>query len=269
MSVAVPTEDAGKVTVVLPVKNVASIIGPCLESLRWADEVLLVDGQSTDDTLKLAAKFPNTRAVQHPSTDIRVIVQESQHLAQHPWVFWFCADEICTAELGAEIRQKTAAAPSDVQYFMVPSRTMQFGVDCGEGETFPRLWRKGSALFALKRMHEMPDFTGRFETLTGHYWHVNNPNIRTIIPKFLRYEYVDAQKASDADCARVNTSFWHQLARFNYYAIKVYWPRRRKGASTTLLAMTYGMGQSIRHLMLIDEIRIRRGETIRDTHGWG
>jgi glycosyltransferase involved in cell wall biosynthesis len=263
-----PSSEAGKVSVVLPVKNVAAIIRPCLDSLRWADEVLLVDGQSTDETLKIAAEFPNARAIQHPSKDIRVIVQESQSLAAHPWIFWFCADEVCTPELGAEIKSRVAEAPPDVHYFMVPSRTKQFGVDCGAGETFPRLWRKGTAKFALRRMHEMPDFDGKAEDLLHFYWHVNNPNIRTIIPKFLRYEYIDAQKATDADCARINTSFYYQLARFNYYAFRVFWPHRKKGAAATLLAMTYGIGQSIRHLMLIDELRIRKGETIRDTHGW-
>ncbi len=167
------------------------------------------------------------------------------------------------------IKKRVAEAPADVSHFTVPSRTKQFGVDCGEGETFPRLWRKGAAKFAFQRMHEMPDFDGKSENLVHHYWHINNPNIRTILPKFLRYEYVDAQKATDAECARVNTSFLFQLARFNYYAFKVYWPQRKKGAAATLLAMTYGMGQSIRHLMLIDELRIRRNETIRDSHGWG
>jgi (heptosyl)LPS beta-1,4-glucosyltransferase len=260
---------AAKISVVLPVKNVEGIITACLESLRWADEVLLVDGQSKDRTLEIAATFPNTRAIQHPSSDIRVIVQESEPLAAHPWIFWFCADEVCTPELAAEIRDRIQRASAEVTHFMIPSRTRQFGTDWGEGETFPRLWRKGVARFPLKRMHEMPDFTGRAEALAGYYWHVNNPNIRTLLPKFLRYEYVDARSATDAACEQVNPSFFYQLGRFNYYAIRHYWSNRHRGVAATLNALSLGMGQLIRHLMLIDELRIRRGETTRDTHGWG
>jgi glycosyltransferase involved in cell wall biosynthesis len=261
--------DESKVTVVLPVKNVAGIIRECLESLRWADEVILADGQSTDATHEIAAQFPNTRIVQHPSKDIRVIVQDTEKLAAHPWIFWFCADEVCTPELGREIKERVAIAPSDVTHFLIPSKAKLFGADFGEGHTFPRLWRKGTAKFALRRMHEMPDFEGRAEILKEFYWHVDNPNIRTILPKFLRYEYVDAQAASDAECEKVSRSFFFQLLRFNYYAVAHYWPKRKLGIPAALHGLSMGMGQLIRHLLMIEEARIRRGETIRDTHGWG
>jgi glycosyltransferase involved in cell wall biosynthesis len=260
---------AGKLTVILPVKNVAGIIEDCLQSLSWADEVILADGQSTDGTHDIAARFSNARIVQHPSKDIRVVVGDTEREASYSWIFWFCADEVCTPELGAEIKRRTAEAPADVTHFMVPSKIKMFGVNFGEGMTFPRLWRKGSAKFPLKQMHEMPDFVGRSESLSGYYWHVDNPNIRTIMPKFLRYEYVDAQHASDDECRRVPQSFFRQLARFNYYAIRTYWPHRKLGVAAALHGLTIGMGQLIRHLMLIDEARIRAGETIRDTHGWG
>jgi glycosyltransferase involved in cell wall biosynthesis len=258
-----------QVSVVLPIKNVAGILQECLESLRWADEVILADGQSTDGTHEIAARFPNAKLVQHPSKDIRVIVQDTEKLAAHPWIFWFCADEVCTPELGREIKERVAVAPPDVSHFLIPSRLKQFGIDFGEGQTFPRLWRKGTATFPLQRIHEMPSFVGRAEALVGHYWHVDNPNIRTIVPKFLRYEYIDAQHASDAECGRVKQSFFYQLARFNYYAIAHYWPKRKLGVAAGLHGLTMGMGQLIRHLMLIDELRIRKGETIRDSHGWG
>lgn len=271
MSTAGSVSDRGdaKVSVVLPVKNVAGIIGACLDSLVWADEIILADGQSTDGTLEIAARYANARSVQHPSKDIRVIVQDTEKLATHPWIFWFCADEVCPPELGREIRERVAAAPPDVSHFMIPSKTKQFGVDFGEGQTFPRLWRKGSATFPLKRMHEMPDFVGRADALTAFYWHVDNPNVRTILPKFLRYDYVDAQHASDAECDAVPKSFFYQLARFNYYAITHYWPKRRLGIAGGLFGLSMGIGHLVRHLLMIEEARIRRGETVRDTHGWG
>lgn len=262
-----PPHDA-KISVVLPVKNVAGIVRPCLESLSWADEILLVDGQSTDGTLQIAAEFPNVRVVQHPSKDVRVLVQANEPQASHPWILWFCADEVCDPSLGDEIRARVRSAPPDVSHFYIPSKVRQFGVDLGQGEPWPRLWRKGTAKFPLRQMHEMPEFVGRSETLANSYWHVDNPNIRALIPKFLRYEYVDARHASDEACAKVNSSFFYQLARFNYYSIRFFWPNRKHRAAGTLLGLTFGMGQLIRHLMLIDENRIRKGETIRDSHGW-
>lgn len=256
------------ITVILPVKNVAAIIRDCLDSVRFADEVLLVDGNSTDGTLDIAARYPNVRVIQHPSKDIRVLVAESEPLARNPWILWLCADEVVTPGLAAELPKQCSEAETDVNAFLVPSRNNLFGVDWGEGGAWPRVWRKGCAKFAFKQMHEMPDFTGRVDSLTHPFLHINNPNIRTLVPKLVRYEYVDAQSATDEQCAKVNSSFWYQLLRFNYYAVVHYWSRRRLGFPATANALTMAFGQLLRHLLLVEELRIRRGLTKRDTHGW-
>jgi len=257
------------ITVLLPVKNVESIIGECLSAVQWADEVLLADGASTDRTLEIAASFPNVRVIQHPSKDIRLVVSETEPLARNDWIFWLCADEIVTPELGREVQDRCATAGPEIAGFWVPSRDIQFGVKWDTGEPWARVWRKGRSRFEFKEMHEMPVIQGELGRLTHFYWHVNNPNIRTLVPKFLRYQYVDAQAASDEQCARVNPSFWYQLMRFCYFAVRIYWPQRRMGFPAVALAMCHAFGHSLRHLLLIEELRIRRGLTKRDTHGWG
>jgi glycosyltransferase involved in cell wall biosynthesis len=257
------------ITVLLPVKNVENIIGRCLDAVAWADEVLLVDGQSTDATLQIAAKFPNVRVVQHASTDVRVLVQESEPLARNPWIFWLCADEVVTPELAKEVQHRCATAPAEVGGFWVPTCDVLFGVEWGQGAPWPRIWRKGTARFEFKRMHEMPVIPGDMPMLANFYWHINNPNLRTIIPKFVRYEYVDAQNATDEECAAVNASFWRQLLRFNYYAFRYYWGVRHLGFPAVANALSRAFAQLLRHLLRAEELRIRQGLTSRDTHGWG
>jgi hypothetical protein len=256
------------ITVILPVKNVESIIAECLAGVTWADEVLLVDGASTDRTREIASAFPNVRILQHPAKDIRVVVSESEPFARNPWIFWLCADEIVTPELGKEILERCATAPTEVGGFWVPTRDILFGVEWPTGAPWPRIWRKGNAKFEFKRMHEMPVIQGKMPSLTHFYWHLAHPNIRTMIPKLLRYEYVDAQSATDEACARVNSSFWYQLTRFCYLAVRGYWPHRRLGFPATELAFGYAFGQLLRHLLLVEELRIRKGLMKRDTHGW-
>jgi glycosyltransferase involved in cell wall biosynthesis len=257
------------ITVVLPVRNVGGIIEECLSGVTWADEVLLADGNSTDKTLEIAARFPNVRVIQHPSSDIRVVVSDTEPQARNPWIFWLCADEIVTPELGKEIQERCAAAGPGISGFWVPSRDVQFGVKWDSGEPWPRIWRKGRAKFAMKQMHEMPVIQGEMPSLTHFFWHVNNPNIRTLIPKFLRYQYVDTQNASDEQCARVNVSFWVLLMRFCYHAVKWYWPRRKSGYPGVAWSMCAAFSQVTRHLLLAEELRIRQGLTKRDSHGWG
>lgn len=257
------------ITVILPVKNVEKIIGDCLASVAWADEVLLVDGASTDRTLEIASTFPNVRVIQHPAKDIRVLVSDTEPLAKNPWIFWLCADEVVSPELGQEIPERCSTAPQKVGGFWVPTRDILFGVAFGQGAPWPRIWRKGQAKFEFKRMHEMPVIQGEVPMLTHYYWHINNPNIRTLIPKLLYAEYGDAQNAPDEQCARINTFFWYQLGRFCYFAIRFYWPKRHLGFPATECALGLAFGQLLRHILLIEELRIRRGLTKRDTHGWG
>jgi glycosyltransferase involved in cell wall biosynthesis len=256
------------VTVILPVKNVEGIIEECLSCITWADEVLLVDGASTDRTLEIASRFSNVRVVEHPSKDIRVLVSEHEHIARNPWIFWLCADEVVTPELAQEIQDRCSTAPENVGGFWVPTRDVLFGVEWGTGAPWPRIWRKGNARFEFKRMHEMPVIQGEMSILKHYYWHINNPNIRTLIPKLLQYEYVDAQNASDEQCARISDSFWYQLGRFCYFAVRMYWPYRRHGFPATANAICTAFGHLLRHLLLVEELRIRRGLTKRDTHGW-
>jgi hypothetical protein len=117
-------------------------------------------------------------------------------------------------------------------------------------------------------MHEMPVIEGQIPVLRNFYWHINNPNTRTLIPKLMRYGYVDARNASDAECARVNWSFWYQFARFCYFALRTYIPKRHLGFPAVANSFCTAFGHLLRHLLLAEELRIRRGETKRDTHGW-
>jgi glycosyltransferase involved in cell wall biosynthesis len=255
-------------TVLLPVKNVAGILRRCLDSVSWADEVLLVDGDSTDATCSIASSYPNVQIIQHPSKDIRVLVSESEPLARNAWIYWLCADEVITAELAAEIQTTCDKADSRTAAFLVPSVDNLFGVNWGAGGSWPRLWRKGSARFRFERIHEMPVFNGEVSELKSPFLHINNPNIRTLLPKHLRYEYIDAQRATDEQCAKVRSSFWYQLFRFNYYAIKVFFPKRNLGYPASGYAFGTAIGQLLRHLLLIEELRIRQDLTERDTNGW-
>ncbi|MBI3252164.1 MAG: glycosyltransferase family 2 protein [Candidatus Omnitrophica bacterium] len=90
------------VSVVVITKNEADRIRECLESVRWADEIIVVDDFSTDDTPKIAKEF--TDRVFSRKMDI-----EGRHrnhaygLASHEWVLSLDADERVTPELREEI----------------------------------------------------------------------------------------------------------------------------------------------------------------------
>src|SRR5215212_640490 len=85
-------------SVVIPTLNVEAIIGRCLEAVRWADEVVVVDMFSTDQTRAICERFPNVRFI--PRRDyIFANVNHGMEVATGDWVMRLDSDEVLTPEL--------------------------------------------------------------------------------------------------------------------------------------------------------------------------
>lgn len=119
------------VSVVVITKNESDNIADCLKSAAWADEIVVLDDNSTDDTVKLAGQF--TDKVFTRKMDI-----EGRHrnyaynLAKNNWVLSLDADERVSNELAGEIGSLIAAGPRDKAYSIpiksfIGSRWIQHG----------------------------------------------------------------------------------------------------------------------------------------------
>ena len=91
-----------KLTVVIPTKNCQDDIGKCIESLKWADEIVIIDGFSTDSTLDVCRRYTD-KIIQHKFEDDfakeRNIGIDN---ATGDWLLQLDADEIVTDELRKE-----------------------------------------------------------------------------------------------------------------------------------------------------------------------
>ncbi len=110
---------SAKVSVLVPVKNEEANLPACLESLRFADEVFVVDSQSTDNTAKLA-EAAGARVVQfHYQGGMK---KKNWSLANLPfrndWVLIVDADERVPPELAEEIRQAVERSDSPDGYYL-------------------------------------------------------------------------------------------------------------------------------------------------------
>ena len=94
-----------KLTVLIPCKNEADNIRACIESVRGlADEILVADSLSTDNTRELVRQLGGCRIVEREFIDHASFKNWAIPQASHPWVLMVDADERVTAELAAEIR---------------------------------------------------------------------------------------------------------------------------------------------------------------------
>jgi (heptosyl)LPS beta-1,4-glucosyltransferase len=226
-------------SVVIPTLNVEPIIARCLESLRWADEVVVVDMFSTDRTQAICESFPNVRFLQRRDY-IFANVNFGMKQATGDWVMRLDSDEVLTQELGREIREEVLAKPDvPCNTFWVPSRVYFWGKWLKFGPAYnPRakgsgydyrklLFRRGTARYLVKSEHEDISATGPEGWLKHPYDHYSMPTVSAWVAKMNYYTDRDVERKTPDEVAVIRFAPRPLLWRFLRDFISLY--VRRQG----------------------------------------
>src|SRR4030095_5471580 len=104
-----------RVTVTIITLNEADHIADAIDSASWADEIIVVDSGSTDDTVAIA-RSKGARVETRAWSGYIDQKNFAHGLASHDWIFSLDADERITSELAGEIRTLVATEPSRKGY---------------------------------------------------------------------------------------------------------------------------------------------------------
>lgn len=145
-----------KISVVITTFNEEKHIAECLESLLWADEILVVDSYSADRTPDIIRSYP--KATLQQRTYYGSAAQKNWAMDQclHDWILIFDADERCTPELRREIEELLAAGPRYEAYtirrqvFFLGQRIRFSG---WQHDQVIRLLKKGAGRYPNRRVH--------------------------------------------------------------------------------------------------------------------
>ncbi len=169
----------------------------CLESLSFADEIVVLDGGSVDGTIKLAKSYPRVRVEKRRFDDF---VRQKNHvisLAKYPWILVVDADEVVTPALRDEISQVIGNNIS-AEGYRVPRMTFYLGKWIKHCGWFPdyniRLFRRGRARFEGGTVHEKVAVDGTIGTLKGHLQH---HSYRTTSDHLIRMDQYSTLLAED------------------------------------------------------------------------
>jgi glycosyltransferase involved in cell wall biosynthesis len=182
-------------SVVLITLNEAANLPRTLASVRWAQEIIVVDSGSTDQTLEIARQG-GARIFEEPWQGFGAQKNSAISRATGDWVLSLDADEEVSPELAAEIQHLLAGDPPFSAY-RVPRLNHFLGRPLRHGGYWPdpklRLFRRGAARFEDRQVHESMQSTSPLGTLRNPLLHHCYPTLEDYIEHMNRYSAIGAQ----------------------------------------------------------------------------
>ena len=178
--------------------NEEANIRRCLESVRWADEIIVVDAGSTDATRDICAEH-GCRVIERAWEGYARQKNYAIGLATKDWVLSVDADEEITSELAKEIRTALDSNGPAEAYDM-PRSNLFLGRWMRHGGWYPdrqrRLFRRGSGAFKEVPLHEhfvLSDPSARIGRLANPMKHYTYPTVSDFIARADRYTTIEAE----------------------------------------------------------------------------
>ncbi|WP_127960287.1 glycosyltransferase family 2 protein [Serratia microhaemolytica] len=206
-------------SVVIIAKNEAELLPDCLASVSWADEVIVLDSGSQDNSVELASLLGAKVFVDTDWQGFGKQRQKAQHYATQQYVLMLDADERVTTELQREIESVLTSANDDVVY-SINRRNLFLGRFMRHSGWYPD---RVNRLYANQRYHYNDDLVhesletngAKIVTLHGELLHLTCRDLHTFQRKQLQYaqQWAKQRQQAGKQC-RYLSIFSHTLAAF-------------------------------------------------------
>lgn len=185
---------APRVSIVVITLDEEDHLRRCLESVAWADEIVVVDAESRDKTVQIAREFTD-RVVSRPWAGFATQKNFAVEQTTGDWVLSLDADE----EASPELREEIAAAIADPQAcdgYAIRRRNEFLGQWIRHGGLYPdwqvRLFRRGRGRFVERAVHESVNVEGTLGRLRGHLLHCSYESVTDFFDRANRYSSLAA-----------------------------------------------------------------------------
>lgn len=196
------------ISVVLAVHNEAHNIERCLAAVReLADEVIVVDGESSDATVELAKKWGAKVLSTTNKSNFHINKQIAIDAAQGELILQLDADEVVDTELknwivSLENSRREGSLPAQPVAWYLKRKNYFLGRFLRKGGQYPdpviRLFLRGAASLPQKNVHEQMQVAGETGTAQGHLLHYPYPSFTSYMQKFNRYTSFEAERQAAA-----------------------------------------------------------------------
>lgn len=181
------------ITAIVIAKNEAQMLANCLETLKWCDEILVVDHESSDTTPEIAHRL-GARVV-HATGSFADVRNEGLRLCKSDWVLYIDADERVIPDLAKEIR-KVMEQPQDSAYALSRSNIL-YGHSMKHGgwekDVIVRLFQREKLKQWAGEIHEHAEVTGTTGILETQLLHLTHRSIVQGLLKTAEWTPLEAQ----------------------------------------------------------------------------
>jgi hypothetical protein len=253
---------AQTLSVVINTKNVAETLTAALESVKEvADQIVVVDMHSTDDTLKIAKKY--TKDIFTFEKDVNYVEPARNfaiNKARGEWILILDADEEASEQLVSMIKEVLSRDVEDgVGAFFIPRKNLIFGKWLEHTGWWPdyqlRLFKQGTVVWS-DEIHSVPEIKGKVEYLPAEedlaIVHHNYPSVESYLARLNRYTTVTATgltQASGGDHpALTQHQVWQTFTEefLRRYFAQEGWKDGVRGMSLSLLQGMYEVSTQLK-----------------------
>lgn len=207
-----------KLSVVISAYNEEKNIKDCLESVKWADEIIFVDNTSQDKTLEIAKKYTSKTFIRPNNLMLNINKNFGFEKTLGDWILSLDADERVEPELRREIEyllRQDYGGRAGITGYKIPRKNIIFGKWIQYTGWYPdyqsRLFRRGKGRFDEKHVHEQLTVSGEVGTLKGHILHSNYESTSQFLYKMTQI-YVPNEAKNIAESGK--RVAWQDAIRF-------------------------------------------------------
>jgi glycosyltransferase involved in cell wall biosynthesis len=255
------TPPAYKLSVTVITRNEEAHIGHCLESVCWADEIIVVDTGSVDRTLEICHKY-TPHIYSRRWEGYAPAKNAALDLATGDWILSLDADERVSDGLHMDIGillQQPLAMLADG--YTVPRRNYLWERWLRYGGLYPdyqiRLFKRGKGSFKARRVHESVAINGRIELLRHPLEHYSYRGLSDVIQRLDRYSELAALDLHEQGYPfRLTALVMRPAGRFlrNYLLKQGY----RDGIPGLIMAVSYAYSVFVREAKLWELTKSQR-----------
>lgn len=210
------------ISAIIIARDEEKMLPGCLATLKWVDEVIVIDTGSKDKTVKIA-KTSKARVVKYESgktfSDWR---NKGLKEATGEWIFYIDADERVSSALAREIKE-IATSDSVFSWYAIPRSNKIFGKEFRHGGFWPdhvkRLFRKDSITKWTGDLHEEPQTTGQMGYTTNYLLHDKHETVFEMVEKTNKWSGIEGKLMFDAKHPPMNAT------RFITAMLREFWNR--------------------------------------------